>query len=497
MDRPRKWSSATFRQRRGSGSAFPSVWIFAVGPPQTATRQPGRRPTSDPDCGSVEARFRRALQAYPQLIPNGASVVLAFSGGSDSTALLHLLRAVREVLDLDLTAAHFDHGLRPESAVAAARAADVSRTAGVPCEVGTASGLSGGQAEYRKARYAFLRDVAERSGAARVALAHQRDDHHETLLLNLMRGTGVRGLAGIPVRRGPFVRPLLGIGRAALRDYLIVTDRDWLDDPANLDRKYLRTRVRCDLAPTLRRYAGPSWDSLLSGLTKDAWRAEAGLEARAVRLFSAARLGGARGGAQIARSTLLDYDRADRARILRKIARDMGFRLGRRGTQVGVAFMSEGSSGHGVDIAGDLRISREYERIRVSCVTEETVDRELEISVAHSGSKRVRLGGRDYRVQWGPLDGTERWTTALPRRALRFPLRVRGPQPGDRIRTRVGSRKLKKLLNELRVPASERSAVPVLVGADQRVLWVAGQPAASHGRPGPGEEMFTIGIAEG
>ena len=446
----------------------------------------------------METRLRGALQAAPELLPRGSCVVVAFSGGSDSLALLHLLRALSESWPLKLSAAHFDHGLQPESAACAARAAELCRRADVPCDVGRATGLTGGPAEWRAARYAFLAEARRRAGADRVALAHQRDDHVETVLLNLLRGPGFRGLAGIPARRGAFVRPLLGFAREELRGYLRATGREWVRDPANRNPRYRRSRVRHGLLPAL---AGrePTIRRQLAELGRNAAVAEGGLEARVRRLLSAAGHGESAGGAQIARSVLLGYDRAARGRMLRRVARDMGFRVSRRGTRAGASFIDTAKSGHGVDIAAGLRVEREFDRIHVRCVREAPPDREFDIDrtrARQAGREPIRLGGRDYEVRWGALEGTERWATALPVDGARFPIRVRGPQPGDRIRTRAGSRRVAKLLMERRVPASERTGVPVVVDADRRVLWVAGHSRAAVEPADSGGAWFAIGFTE-
>ena len=446
----------------------------------------------------MAARLRGVLRAAPELLPRDSRVLVAFSGGSDSLALLHLLRALGDAWPLKLSAAHFDHGLQPESAAWASRAAELCRRAGVPCDVGRTDGLAGGPAEWRAARYAFLAEARRRAGADRVALAHQRDDHLETVLLNLLRGPGFRGLAGIPPRRGAFVRPLLGFAREELRGYLRATGREWAKDPANRNPRYRRSRMRHGLLPALAAEE-PSVRRLLAELGRNARVAEGGLEAGARRLLSAAGYRESADGAQIARSRWLGYDRAARGRMLRQIARDMGFRVSRRGTRTGAVFVRTGESGRGVDIAAGLRIEREFDRIHVRRARRVPLDRELDIDrtrARRAGRGPIRLGGSAWEVRWGALEGTERWATAFPVDRVRFPIRVRAPKPGDRIRTRTGSRKVAKLLMERRVPASDRSGVPVVVDADRSVLWVAGHSGAAVEPVDSGGEWFAIGFTE-
>jgi tRNA(Ile)-lysidine synthase len=185
--------------------------------------------------------------------------VLAVSGGADSMALLHgaaeLVRASRCAWRLSV--AHLDHGLRDDSADDATFVADAARDLDLRSDVrrtdvaalATERGISLEEAG-REARYAFLADLAERDDAL-VATAHTLDDASETVLINLVRGSGLAGARGIPARRGRVVRPLLGERRATLRGLLDAAGLPYHDDPTNADPAYLRNRVRAELLPLM------------------------------------------------------------------------------------------------------------------------------------------------------------------------------------------------------------------------------------------------------
>lgn len=187
-----------------------------------------------------------------------ASLVLAVSGGADSIALLH--GAARLVATGQrawrLSVAHLDHALRPGSAddaafvVAAATelglAAKVRRTdvAALARDEGSSIEEAG-----RDARYRFLEEIAP--AGALIATAHTLDDVAETVLINLLRGSGLGGMAGIPARRGRVVRPLLDERRAELRTLLDASGVAYRVDPSNADPAFLRNRVRAEVLPVL------------------------------------------------------------------------------------------------------------------------------------------------------------------------------------------------------------------------------------------------------
>lgn len=194
-------------------------------------------------------------------IRDGATIVLAVSGGPDSTALLYGSAALAPDRRWRLTVAHLDHGLRETSAAEGAVVASTAARLGLPAEVRRVDVANLAASDHRSledagrhARYRFLEDVAAALGPeALIATAHTADDAAETVLLRLARGSGLRGLRGIPARRGRIVRPLLQARRAVLRAALDSAGIAYLTDPSNTDLAHARNRVRADLLPALER----------------------------------------------------------------------------------------------------------------------------------------------------------------------------------------------------------------------------------------------------
>lgn len=248
---------------------------------------------------SVEEGVLRLVLARG-LVGRGESVMLALSGGADSTCLLYLLAGFRERIGFDLAAAHLDHGMRPE----ASSDIDFCRRAcaenGVELSVGRAELEFGApEALARRARYDFLARAAAAAGCRVLATAHNLDDQAETILLRLVRGTGLRGLAGIPVsstleRDGltlRLVRPLLGTGREEIEAWLADRGARFVTDRTNFECDYLRNRLRREVMPRLLEY-NPSFRRAVARLAETAADEHSFLEARAARELTRCRLEG-------------------------------------------------------------------------------------------------------------------------------------------------------------------------------------------------------------
>jgi tRNA(Ile)-lysidine synthase len=196
-------------------------------------------------------------------IPRGTAILAAVSGGADSVAMLRALCALRDTRGLLITACTVDHGIRqPEETAAEARfVADLCAGLGVShvvrtvppglCAERARSRHQGLEETARDIRHALLRQAAADLQADVIALGHTEDDAVETLLMRILSGADVDGFRGIPLRRGPFIRPLLRCTRARVVEYLRSLDQAWREDPSNADVTFQRNRVRHTLVPVL------------------------------------------------------------------------------------------------------------------------------------------------------------------------------------------------------------------------------------------------------
>ncbi len=214
-----------------------------------AAEPPGDRLHGTP--AGPEASVHAALDRLAASCP---SLGIALSGGGDSTALLHIARDWSGCRGVPLRAATVDHGLRDASAAEARAAGDAARALGIPHDILRWDGPRPGNlmAQARDARLALLAGWAAGHGIAAVALGHTRDDQAETVLMRVMRGSGVDGLSGMSAARRAhgilWLRPMLDVGRAELRDVLRARGAAWIDDPSNDNADFDRVRVRQAMA---------------------------------------------------------------------------------------------------------------------------------------------------------------------------------------------------------------------------------------------------------
>ncbi|MEY5017252.1 MAG: hypothetical protein RL431_301 [Actinomycetota bacterium] len=196
----------------------------------------------------------------------GTPMVVAFSGGADSLALLRATCFEARRHGIPVAAVIVDHGLQAGSAEVAAAAAGWAEQAGcdivrvVPVTVGTTGGM---EAAARDARYSALADVAADLGADTVLVGHTADDQAETVLLGLTRGSGPTSLRGMPDRDGVFVRPLLTVTRETTRAACEAEGLQWWDDPHNVDHSFVRVRIREKVLPQLEKDLGPGISAAL------------------------------------------------------------------------------------------------------------------------------------------------------------------------------------------------------------------------------------------
>jgi tRNA(Ile)-lysidine synthase len=455
------------------------------------------RPVHSRGSVAVRSRFASHLR-HSALLAGDRRLLIALSGGLDSVCLLHLLRFGG--FGFELHAAHFDHAMRPDSARDADWVRGLCHAWRIPLTELRAADPPRGEAAARDQRYAFLEQAAAAAGADAILTAHHADDQAETILFRLIRGTGVAGLAGIPPRRGHIARPLLPFTRAELQDHAVAVRLRWREDRTNQDMGYARNRLRHGVLPALealRPGAGRRIAALAqrAAESESAWRSV--VEDAVAQVVSRSE----EGAYALARERLLGYHPHVRARVLRHLLQDMGCRPDRAGTRAAAEFISAGGSGSGLELPGRVRMEREFDTIllrRATAAGASGPAQSLRIEHARTGTGTFTAAGQRYEAHWSASrDGSDDRCAVFDLSSLRFPLELRGAQPGDRIRMSYGSKKLKKLFQERRIGRAQRARVPVLLDAAGTVLWAVGVARADAAAPRRGEPVFTITVLDG
>ncbi|HXG02577.1 MAG TPA: tRNA lysidine(34) synthetase TilS [Candidatus Binatia bacterium] len=424
------------------------------------------------------------------MLAAGDSVVVAVSGGADSTALLYLLHHLAPEWNLRLAAVHVDHRLRPESAAEAEHVRRLGVRLGVPVVTVAVDVERRGSLEEaaRRARYAALEAEAGRAGAGRIALGHTLDDQAETVLMRLLEGSGLRGLAGIPPVRGRIIRPLLDLRRSALRAALAEAGLEWVEDPSNRDPRFFRNRIRLEVVPRLGQVHGGDVAPALARVARRVRQAVEALEAVGAREL--ARLGTLAPGAVIlSRSALAALPGVVALEVLRQAVA----RLGRRTSLRAWAHRRLGRvlaappprrafrlGGATVEVSGDwVRVGVD----RPPALPPRPLEVPGAVLLPEIGRRLEarRLPAHSYTVP------READVVAFDADRLPCPLTVRARQPGDRFHPfgAPGERRLKSFLIDAGVPRWDRDRVP-LVEAGGRIVWVAGLRRAAAAPVSPG-----------
>lgn len=432
-------------------------------------------------------------------------VLAAVSGGPDSLCLFHWLWS----LGYTVIVAHFDHSLRPESGNEAERVRDYARQMSLVCVVGKedvqafaeAQGLSLEEAA-RTTRYQFLFRHARLRGAQAVATGHTADDQAETVLMHLLRGAGLSGLGGMEYRSLPnawsqdipLVRPLLGVWREEVIEYLEKHNLHANLDASNLDPRFYRNRLRLEVLPYLER--------LNPGVRQRLWRMadivrqdDQALESQAEAAWRACLLESGAGYLALDAAGVQSHSLALRRRLVRRAIACLrpGLRnIDFEDVQRVLDFLDVPLRRGPVDLAAGLRLEREGGRIWLADWKVDLPEKnwpqveagqELALEVPggvalrggwHLMAETLSAGEGHYEQARLHADPYQAW---LDLDRLRLPLRVRARRPGERMRP-LGmgghSLKLADLMVNVRLPRRARECWPLVVDDTGEVIWLPG-----------------------
>lgn len=426
------------------------------------------------------------------LTKEGDRIIVAVSGGSDSLALLHLLRAID--LPLQLIAVYIDHGLRPQetpreqqTVLQSCQSLGVRYTARtIDVRRFIALRRHSPEEAARILRYLALEELRRENDAQVIATGHTADDQVEEFFLRLIRGTSRRGLSGMAVRRDLIIRPLLHETKDALAEYLTTLGVQWCLDSSNLHRHFLRNRVRLDLLPLLEKDFSPAIRRTVLRNMNLLAEEESYLESRSDEAFagcvsSSGRLsvdGSNRLQLVVEAELFAKQHLAIRRRILEKCFWRMAIRPTGRQIDMLIGMLESGTTGREIHLDDGVRAEKhpshllfcrplESGRNRGSKLSPPVVN----LSIAEPGRYPVKEYDRELVIEEAvapvavPGDSAR---LVVDRAGIVFPLVLRSALPGEKFHpyNSPGQKKIARYYNDRKIPAGERAAWPVLVSGD-------------------------------
>ena len=452
------------------------------------------------------------------LQPGGDRVLVGVSGGADSVALLHILYRLSISRDLDIGVAHLNHALRGSASDGdAAFVQTVARQLDLPCfctrqDVGLHRQKEGGSLEEagRRARYRFYEQTAKMQGFTKIALGHHADDTAELVLMNLLRGSGSKGIAGIPPTRAPgIIRPLIHARRRDILSYIKDNNLPFVVDASNQDPRFFRNKVRNELMPALSEAYNPRLTEALVRTASISRTEEEWLEQLTRPMVEAAILATRERSLTLSTVYLSELHLAAARRVVRsalKILNDdlNGITLQHVDATIDLVF--KGSDQRELHLPGQLRIRRQgphlsmtkedyplrsnsrgretgehcrynYEVRRpttqVTSVLIKETGQELAFSAIKNKSLSVAITGRQA-------------SAFFDMEELEFPLVLRNYRIGDQFTPlgMQGSQKVKKFFINAKIARAQRKTCPILLSRG-RIIWVVGHRMDDRFKIGP------------
>jgi tRNA(Ile)-lysidine synthase len=434
------------------------------------------------------------------MLAGGETVLVGLSGGPDSVCLLRLLCRLRDRLHLVLHAVYVNHNLRPgETGAEIEFCRDLCERSDVPFLVKSIDvkghaerfGMNRQEAA-RELRYRAFEEAAFDVAADRIALAHNADDQVETFLMRLLRGSGPKGLSGIPPKRGNIIRPLIETERSEIEKYLEAEKIPFVVDSSNVKIHYLRNRLRKSLVPELKEI-NPNLTSTLLNTVSILQEEERffGIMVTKALMKMISRKSDER--IELFISPMEALDTVILRRVLRRaIEETRGLRgIGYAHIEAIMGLIRDGASGDRLYLPGGVRVIRGYSLL---IITSSPPSRIGVYELQPPAELAIREAGIVIRASVGETvseTGDGKSSVVLDADRVRFPLIVRPRENGDYFFP-LGFGRRKKLQDffvDEKVPRDERDGVPVVLSGDD-IIWVAGYRADERVRTNEGTRRF-------
>lgn len=433
------------------------------------------------------------------LLSHGDRLVVAVSGGIDSMVLLHCLNSLKDSFGISLYVCHVNHHTREACKAEAELVEETCRQYGLPLEILDYhySEEDNFHQASRKARYDFFRKIALKKGANKIVLAHQADDLAETILMRIVRGSSLSGYAGI-LNEGEYqgvkiIRPLLGVSRNDIAIYQQENSVSFMEDESNLKDDYTRNRFRHHVMPPIKE-ENPAYTKKFAQFSQ--YLSEAySLVRETAEAFISRHIKFEDTFASVPANKIARENPAVRKEIC-KLVID---RLSQDSVEVSFTqFLDLDTLACGdktyaeIDIGNDLTVIKSYDDLYFHRYRPETIRFEFRIdgfgeyrlpdgSLLSISTNNSIFDGKPHELWYNDLDSV-------------FPITIRNRRDGDRVEMAVGSKKIKDLFIQKKIPHADRDTLPVILDKQGKIIWI---PRCFHQKQGEGKLCMYLSYRKG
>ncbi|CAG37661.1 tRNA lysidine(34) synthetase TilS [Desulfotalea psychrophila] len=444
-------------------------------------------------------------------LKSGDKIIVGVSGGADSIALLHILTELN--LDLQLIAIYIDHGLRPDE---------------IPQEISFVKGQAGAVgAEFesisvdvlalkncdklstedaaRRLRYQAFAEARERYGAKYIMVAHNADDQVEEFFIRLLRGSGRRGLSGMPYQNGLLLRPLLSLTKADLLLYLQERGIDHCEDSSNREPCYLRNRIRLDLLPRLEEY-NPSLRRTILNTSSILESEEDFLEKSARELFNRSTRINREGKLPKTELDCRSFSGGHQAlqrRVIELICWQMDAQPSFTHIENICRLATEGTSAKTLQLGSGLRVKKEISQVvfhyPLGRIATRQGEREIRLERRIDGEGIFAIPELNRQLTISTGEGAGEGRLLVDREKINFPLLLRFHRAGEKFHPlgAPGRKKVSRFLTDKKVHGEDKQLYPVLINGDGNIIAIVGLAiAAQFKKTETSKQLISIGWQE-
>ncbi len=449
-------------------------------------------------------KIGQTIKKY-HLLEKGDRVVVALSGGADSCALLLSLLALTEAFVLKIIVAHFNHGLRhfqsDEDEIFCMNLAQKSGLIFVSAKMRQTTIPRGMSPEdyFRQERYRFLDKVAADNAATKIALGHHLEDQAETVLLNILRGSGLDGLKGmLPMRENRYIRPLIEVSRKEIIAFVNENGITYRDDSSNESKIFLRNRVRSELIPFLKEKYNPRIEQNLARMAKIIRRDDDFICGHINTIMASPQIQKKKNEVSFSAEYYRTLHASLAYRLIKALLESLvsaGAGFSSSHIQLLVDLARENSSGKSVSLPYGLRALREYDHIIIRFDRIAPLQ-DYEYPITIPGTVDLKERRLILSARWATTDEVDfkcHQKAFFDADKIKGPLLVRNRRCGDwfePLGTR-GSQKIKKLFIDRKVPRPERDRI-ALIADQESVIWIENMHLSERIKVSPQTQRIII-----